>query len=172
MPNLKIYKCRLSNCGKPIDISTDEYVSPKKGWYYHVSCYKVVQEKEAVEKAEKDCLIRFRDIWYRKINPNVEWWQLNQMINTNLANGVTADQMLFTINYIVENKCKLKFPGGFKYYLNDGKILKAYEEKRKREKTAIANKRMKETQSKVEIKEVETPKFKVPKRKTLDDIFN
>lgn len=172
MDNSKTYKCRLSSCGKAIDPAKDEYVSPKKGWYYHPECYKKVQEKEAVIKAEKDCLTKFRNIWYERINSNVEWWQLNRMIRTMLDSGVSADRMLYTLIYIVEHKFKLNYPGGFKYYLDNVEIAKAYEDKRKRELAAVANKRMKESQSTVEIKNNAQVQFKVPKRKTIDDIFN
>lgn len=114
--------CQNKHCklGGKILIDSQPYVKEKNGCY-HQSCF---QEK-------KDMML-IRDMWMKNISPTVVISQLNKVLYELLdLPGVTSGYLVFTMQYIVNNRCKLRYPMGFRYYVDRQEIKDAYEKKTK-----------------------------------------
>ena len=75
-----------------------------------------------------------KKIWINHIDSNVSFSCLGLEINKLLKQGVTSDYLVFTINYVINHKMNLHYPGGLKYFINKNEIKSAYTKKEIREK--------------------------------------
>lgn len=165
-----VLKCRYSKCihGGLINKDTDEYIMHGNKMYYHKDCYELKKKGMDKDEQTKRELREFREIWYEKINRTVIWWQLNKVLEEYLERGISSEYLLFALNYVVSHNYKLNYPPGFRYYIDKEEIKKAYKIKKAREKMAPPNK----PNANNDIAQAETVTFKIPKRKSLDDLFN
>lgn len=127
--NIKHCRYAMCNHGGSIDVTTDKYVMPKKGYYYHTDCfnnYKTAMQKD--DKTKKD-LQYIRNQWVTCINKTVVYSELNRCLNDLLLRGVSSDFMVFTLDYVIDHHLNLNHPMGFKYYIDKGYIRKAYQSK-------------------------------------------
>lgn len=108
--------CRYSKCkhNSNINLDNEKYVYIKNN-YYHEDCYK-----------EKCDLQLLRDLWVNNISTTVVHSQLNKTLNQLMENGVSSDYLVFVLQYVLNNHCKLNYPAGFKYYVDNKNIRDAY----------------------------------------------
>lgn len=168
MKKLSIVKCRYKSCpyGGIINRDTDDFVEHGGHIYYHKDCYKAKVDKEnKVEKTKVD-LKEFRKLWCENISNTVVWSQLNKVLKEYLDRGVESDQLLFTLKYVIKHKWRLNYPPGFRYYIDNDEVKNAYKQE------IYRRAQIKQSQRIIEIKKDEPQKFKVPKKKTLDDLFD
>lgn len=118
--NSKLRNCRYVNCkhNNKIDLEKEPYQKDLYG-YYHEDCFK-----------EKCDLQLFRDLWKKYISNTVVIKQLNNVINDLLNRGVTSDYLLFVLEYIIENKKELRYPAGFRYYVDNSYIKDDYKKRK------------------------------------------
>ena len=109
--------CKYPNCkhGGKVNIEQEVFVK-EKGSFYHEDCYK-----------DKVDLQLFRNIWVENISSTVVYSQLNQMLNQFISKGISTKYLLFTLQYVIDNHLNLKYPAGFKYYIDYPKIKEAYQ---------------------------------------------
>lgn len=160
----EIVKCRYKNCahGGEINKNTDDYVANGR-MYYHRDCYELKKIDDAKAKQTNEDLAEFRELWRTRISDTVLWGALNKMIGEYLKRGISSDQMLFTLKYVIKHHYRINHPAGFRYYMDRSEIKKAYDTYKKSKAQA----------STIAVTDEEKPvKFKVPKRKTLEDIEN
>lgn len=114
--------CKYKGCkhNDKIHIDREEYIKEEK-FFYHTDCYK-----------EKKDLMYFRNLWYERISPTVVVSQLNLIINEYLEKGVTTDYLIFVLEYVVQNHLNLRYPPGFRYFVDKDEIKKAYEKTNKK----------------------------------------
>lgn len=120
--------CRFVGCphNRKIDISTEKYVMPQKGWYYHKDCfqqYKSGNWKSAQTKAD---LQYIKNQWALYINKDVVFSQLMRVLNEFLARGISSEYLVFVLDYVIKHKMKLNYPNGFKYYVDNAEIKSAF----------------------------------------------
>lgn len=114
--------CQNKRCkhGGKILIDSEPFVKEKNG-YYHESCF---QEK-------KDMML-IRDLWMKHVSATVVISQLNKVLSELLdIPGVTSGYLVFVMQYVIDNHCKLRYPMGFKYYVDNQNIRDAYTKKTK-----------------------------------------
>lgn len=115
--------CKYINCkhNDKVHIDKEPFVKGKDG-FYHDDCYK--------EKAD---LQLFRSLWCENISSTVVFSDLNRILNQLMSRkGVTVDYLLFVLQYVIDNKCNLRYPAGFRYYVDNQNIKAAYEKKNKK----------------------------------------
>lgn len=161
----KIVTCRYKGCihGGKINKDTDDFVANGRA-YYHKDCYEMKMSRSGRDEQSKKDLAEFRRLWCERINNTVRWGALNGMIGEYLKRGVSSDQLLFTLKYVIKHKCKLTYPAGFRYYMDNAEIKKAYS-------VYIKNKE-KPTVTETQQEEQSQCKIRIPKRKTLADLFD
>lgn len=71
----------------------------------------------------------FNDLWIRAINKDVSIPILNRCRNALISQGFSIDYLIFALKYVINNKYKLNYPDGFKYYVEYEEIKKAYKNK-------------------------------------------
>lgn len=139
--------CRYKRCrhGGKINIETDKFVKDN-GCYFHEDCYQ--------ERADMKL---FRNLWSEHISDTVVYSQLNRTLNELLdIESITSDYLLFVLQYVIDNHCKLRYPGGFKYYVDKQEIKDAYKKKRM--------KKIQKTDFVVKEDETDAPTFSIPKK--------
>lgn len=141
-------KCKYAGCkhNGVINTETEPFVR-KSNTFFHEDCYK-----------EKCDLELFRNIWKSRINSSVSIRELNEVLNRNIAKGYSSEYLIFVIQYVVNHKLNLRFPGGLKYYLDDTRIKEAYK------KSKI--KKIRPEDFKIERDTTDSPTFKVQQKKT------
>lgn len=115
--------CKYSNCkhDDKIHIDKEPFVKGKDG-FYHEDCYK-----------DKTDLQLFRSLWCENISSTVVMSELNSILKQLLSKkGVSVDYLLFVLEYVINNKCNLHYPAGFRYYVDNQDIKKAYEKKNRK----------------------------------------
>ena len=115
--------CKYTNCkhNDKVHIDIEPFVKGKDG-FYHEDCYK-----------EKTDLQLFRSLWSENISPTVVFSDLNRILKQLLSiNGVSVDYLLFVLQYVIDNHCNLRYPAGFKYYVDNQNIKDAYEKKNRK----------------------------------------
>ena len=135
----EIKTCRYRECShksKSININTDKYV--KSGsLYYHEDCFKAKQQKDAElrdsrmatrkqTQKEKDDLLHIIDLWGTHIDKQANFGLLRKILNEYVDRGVSSERLVFTLEYVISHDMKLRYPFGFKYYVDDKKIIDAY----------------------------------------------
>jgi len=112
--------CKYPRCkhGKVVNLETDEYVCDGRD-FYHQDCNK-----------EKRDMMLIRDMWTKHISDTVVFSQLNKTLNELLdLPSVTSSYLVFVMEYIIANKCNLRYPNGFRYYVDKQAIKDAYKKK-------------------------------------------
>lgn len=106
--------CR--HVGKKIT-GDDEFVSSGKK-FYHKDCF---QAKEDIQY--------IKNLWLSNISQTVSIPLLYKVINEYVERGVTTAYIAFVMEYIIRNHCKLNYPPGLRYYIDNADIKKKYEKK-------------------------------------------
>lgn len=115
--------CKYIYCkyNDKVHIDTEPFVKGKDG-FYHEDCYK--------EKAD---IQLFRSLWCENINSTVVFSDLNKMLSELISKrGISVDYLLFVLQYVIDNHCKLNYPAGFRYYIDNKDIKAAYEKKNRK----------------------------------------
>ena len=131
MPKVAVKTCRYKNCshdGKVILVGKDDFVVDGR-LYYHADCFKLKQEEEEKKRKETVDMAAIRDMWVKNINPTVIFSDLNRVMYGLLSRGVSSDYLVFVMQYVVKNNCKLNYPSGFRYYVDRQEIKTEYEKK-------------------------------------------
>lgn len=124
-----IKTCRFKMCEHPdkkIDITKDEYVLNGSA-YYHKDCYE--KRREWKDEQTKADLQLIKNLWCEHISRTVVFSQLMSCLNEILARGVDSDYLVFVMQYVIEHKMNLRYPYGFKYFVDRSEIKDAYNKK-------------------------------------------
>ena len=107
-----------------------------------------------------------KNLWIEHIDRTLIYSQLFSVLNDLLSRGVESDYLVFVMRYIISNRLNLRYPAGFRYYVNKDEILSAY--KKKKTKSIIGQHKF------VAVNNPDNePKFNVSKRqKGFQSIFN
>lgn len=136
MSKTDLKTCRYEACpNKTIDITKDEYTVVGKR-YYHTECLKKKRAGEWKDAQTKADLQYIKNGWTLHIDRTVVFSQLFRELNNLLLRGISSDYLVFVFDYVVKNKLPLRFPGGFKYFVNRKEIQEAYQ-KQKDEKNHV-----------------------------------
>lgn len=128
MSKADIKTCRYEMCPcKTIDITKDDYTLVGKTMYYHTECLKKKKAGGWKTDQQKKDLQYIKDGWVLHIDQTVVFSQLFRELNNLLLRGISSDYLVFVFDYIVKNKLPLRFPGGFKYFVNRKEIQDAYQ---------------------------------------------
>lgn len=84
------------------------------------------KDGQSKEKVFYDVIMR---LWTNNINKNVNYKDLKFSIKQLVDKGFSFEYILFVLNFVIKHKYKLKYPGGFKYYVEYEEIKKAYKNK-------------------------------------------
>lgn len=125
--------CRFIGCkheSNIIDISKDKFIRGPNNMYYHEDCYKYKKYGDGKDAETRATLVRIRDIWGQKLNPTVNYAQLTHTLNEFIAKGISAEYLLFVVNYCINNHWTLRYPGGLKYYVDREEVKTAYNKKK------------------------------------------
>lgn len=155
-------QCRCPNClhGGIINKDVDEFVRIGKSNYYHSDCYKAMNtSQQVVDKQERE-LKTFKKVWYEKINKTTDPDELEKMLQGYLSRGVSSEQLLFTLTYVVGHRFSLHRPHGFTFYIDMVEIKDAYLRKKQQERIAIALKRSNDAASQID-DDTSTPVFSI-----------
>lgn len=136
-----IKTCRYQNCkhrDKQVNIAEQEYVAVGRS-YYHADCY---VQKDAMDKAEeklKADIQLIKNMWVENISETVVLSQLYLELNKLIRErGISSEYVIFVMDYVIKNKCKLRYPGGLKYYVDKQDIKDAFAKKEVQKKIANA----------------------------------
>lgn len=124
-----IKTCRYARCNHPnrnIDIATDDYKTNGK-MYYHSDCYKLKQKSDWKDEQTKKDLQYIKNQWVLHINQTVVYSQLFHCLNDLISRGVSSEYLAFVLDYVIKNKMNLRYPQGFKYYVDKQEIKDAYQ---------------------------------------------
>ena len=121
MKETSIKKCGWVNCkcGSQIDTTGDDPFIVDGKMYFHKSCYK-----------EKNDYALIRNLWKDNISSTVPYSQLNMELTRLIKEkDVSSDYLVFALQYVIRNKCNLRYPRGFKYYVERKEIKDEYDKK-------------------------------------------
>lgn len=121
--------CRFVNCkhdDKRIDITKDDYKAVGS-MYYHSDCYEIKSKSEWKDENTKKDLQYIKCQWELHINKTVVYSQLFRCLNELIAREISSDYLVFVLDYVIKNKLNLRFPAGFKYYVDKNEIKEAYQ---------------------------------------------
>ncbi len=123
-----IRTCRFADCpyNHQIDISTDNYKIIGRTKYYHADCLDKQRAVEFKDEKAKADLQYIKKGWITYISKTVNYGQLFQCLNELLSRDIPSDYLVFVFDYVVKHKMNLRFPGGFKYYVDREEIKVAY----------------------------------------------
>lgn len=124
--------CRYKYCKhktKQIDITKEDY-KVKGSMYYHKDCYKSKLDGEWKDENTKKDLQLIKTLWYENISNTVVYSNLFSVLNNLLDKGIPSDYMVFAMQYIIEHKLNLNYPGGFPYFIDRKEIKEAYQKKK------------------------------------------
>lgn len=140
--------CKYMRCkhGGKIQLEDEKYIVSDSGLYFHEDCHQ-----------EKCDMALVRDMWVKHVSPTVVHSQLNKVLYELLdLPTVTSGYLVFVMQYIVDNQCKLRYPNGFKYYVDRQEIKDAY---KKKNQPIVTNRQFVATQV-----EKDDPVFSIPKK--------
>lgn len=153
--------CGYSRCNhldKCVDTSGNDYV--KRGnVYFHKDCYETWQR-------ESEDMRTIKDLWIAHISRTVVVTDLYGVLREYLDRGVESAYLVFAMRYVISHHCKLSYPKGFRYYIDDEKIKKAYKCKLRKKIPRDAFFAV-EPQDEVEHKHTSLP----PKKRRFSDIL-
>lgn len=124
-----IRKCRYVECKHPnreIDISREEY-KVNGSLYYHPDCYKLQKKGVWKDDQTKKDLQYIKNQWVLHINRTVVYSKLMQCLNDLISRGISSQYLVFVLDYVIKNKMNLRYPAGFKYYVDKQEIKDAYQ---------------------------------------------
>lgn len=134
MRKTDIKTCRYEMCPcKTIDITKDDYTLVGKSMYYHTECLKKKRAGEWKDEKTKSDLQYIKNQWVLHIDQTVVFSQLFRELNNLLVRGISSEYLVFVFDYVVKNKMPLRFPGGFKYFVNKKEIQDAYQKQKAKE---------------------------------------
>lgn len=94
----------------------------KKGSsYYHKECYEIIESRNELIRL----FYKYTDSFEQKKNI----YNAINIIKKKFDNRLDEKDLLFTMKYIIENKCKLNYFNGISYYID--KAMKSKKEKNK-----------------------------------------
>lgn len=145
---MQLKQCRYQFCkhNGQIDIDTEPFIR-KSNTYLHEDCYKAKCDLELI-----------RNLWKLRINQTTSKQELSKVLNKHIENGYSEEYLLFMIQFIINHKLSLKYPGGIKYYIDDTRIKEAYR------KSRIP--KVKPEDFKIEKDSDDSPTFTVQQKKT------
>ena len=127
-------KCAYAHCfcrDLPLTKETSQVKSNTKNQRYHNDCLKVSMN-----------LIEFKNVWQSGVNKAENWTRLTMILNRlvftpnedyydfcKMSVVERSEYMLFALRYIISHKFNLNYPEGFKFYIPNDEIMKAYESK-------------------------------------------
>lgn len=161
MSKTDIRTCRYIDCkhpGKEIDIDKDSYKLVGKTMYYHSDCYKAKCKGEWKDEETKKDLQYIKNKWVECISDTVVYSQLFRVLNEYVARGIPSKYLVFVLDYVVEHKMNLRFPNGFKYYIDKDEIKEAYQ------KHLLAKSGVKKQSDFTVVDSSDTPKFSVKQK--------
>ena len=123
--------CRYAKCNHPnkeINITCDAF-EEKGTCYYHADCYAAKSEAEEAEKKIKADMQLIKTMWIENISNTVVYSQLFRCLNDLLDQGIESSYLVFVMQYCVTNKLNLRYPMGFKYFVDKAEIKNAYKKK-------------------------------------------
>lgn len=161
-----------------INTNVDSFVQDS-GKYYHKDCFALSNidkpKKTAVDEAaqKKADFAYIKNKWRTNVNRDTAFAPLTKVLNELVKNGEDTKYLVFVIDYVVENHCKLTYPEGFKYYVQDAKIAGLWQIKQKKRKDAKARQILESARVKTEVKQDFGQKFTPPptRKKNFTDIF-
>lgn len=121
--------CRYPNCkhlDKIIDITQDSYIAEGR-MYYHSDCYDFKKKGDWKDEKTKKDLQYIKNQWALYINKTVVYSQLLYCLNELIARGIPSEYLVFVFDYIIKHKMNLRYPQGFKYYVDKKEIKDAYQ---------------------------------------------
>ena len=142
MSKADIKKCRYTGCKhgtREIDIVNEPY-KVVGATYYHADCFAEKEQKDKAAAAKKQATKQrtekqradiqlIRTLWENNISHTVVYGQLYAMLNDLISRGIDSDYLVFVMNYVIDNKMKLNYPPGFRYYVDKKEIKAAYDKK-------------------------------------------
>lgn len=143
--------CRYNQCrheSRQLD-KEDAVVVGKM--YFHKDCFKERKDKSDIVK-----------LWLDNINPNTPVAQIRSVVN-NIVNKkeIPSGQLLFGLQYYIDHKIRLNYPGGLYYVIANKDVEEEYKKQR--------NKGRKPNFSVVE--DIQGFTYYQPKKKTLDNFM-
>lgn len=112
-----MHKCTFAHClfGDHADIPEGTEVKVGRS-FYHPECAKV-----------KENIRQITDLFVEHINPNVIFPQLTRAINNIVfEKGIDSELLLFGLQYYIDHKIPLQYPGGLYYVVQCREMLKEY----------------------------------------------
>lgn len=85
---------------------------------------KVIENKDEKTKTDFQYI---KNGWVEHISETVVFYQLFNCLNDLLCRGISSDYMVFVFDYVVQHHMKLRYPQGFKYYIDNQEIKDAYQ---------------------------------------------
>lgn len=155
--------CRYDKCEHPekkVNIAEEEFVANGRK-YYHSECWAKFEKEEQAENKLKADIQLIKNMWIENISSTVVISQLYLEINKLVRDRkIDSEYIIFVLDYCIKNKCKLRYPGGLKYYVDKQEIRDAYTRNNARKVIANADFSVKENN------EDDTPKFSVNRKPT------
>lgn len=150
--------CRYKYCKHENKEITDNEQSIQSGRsYFHIDCYN-----------EKDNIEKILSLFCEKINKNCVFAQLRSVVNNIVyTKQVSAEYLLFALQYYIEHKIPLNYPQGLYYVIQNKETKQAYDKL----KSKNIKQKMKESVDDEMTLESDFS-YKVTKGKTVGDIFD
>lgn len=161
--------CRYANCAHPsklIDTSTEEYMRQDR-LFYHVDCYEKKCAEENKKRSESADIQLIKNLWISNISNTVVIPELYRVLRELINRGVSTDYLVFVMNYVIQNHCKLNYPRGFCYYVDNKDIKGEYEKSKARKYVPPSSFVVHEGYGNVELPNLYRP----PKKKGIGDIL-
>ena len=161
--------CRYANCAHPsklIDTSNEEYMRQDR-LFYHVDCYEKKCAEENKKRSESADIQLIKNLWISNISNTVVIPDLYRVLRELIDRGVSTDYLVFVMNYVIKNHCKLNYPSGFRYYVDKKYIKDDYERSKARKYAPASAFIVDEPYINAELPNL----YKPPKRKGLGDIL-
>ena len=132
--NSMIKPCHYRGCPHPrgiVNIKTHRYVVDGKK-FYHPDCYHHMLSDRSRSEKTRTALEHVKDLWLEYISPDVHVPYLMKVLQGIVERGVDPDYMVFAMRYIVDHRMNLRYPQGFKFFLERGEIREAYARSRRK----------------------------------------
>lgn len=128
MAKINMRSCKYKNCkhaSKLIDTKIDQYVQDGKA-FFHEDCYAAKQVDDEKKKNVFADMQYIKNLWIQNISQTVSIPYLYKVLNEYMDRGIASDYLVFVMEYIVKNHCKLNYPPGLGYYLDREEIKREY----------------------------------------------
>lgn len=108
-------KCKYTYCKHGGIVEKEEALKIGVSYYHH-DCYEEKLDKENIRKLIFELL---PNEMIKQVNNVIKIWTQDKKIE--------IKYIIFTLEYIKINKCKLNYANGITYYLNNIEIMKEYD---------------------------------------------